>query len=72
MPLRIEIGPRDVENKTVVFSRRDGVDGKFNINFDDVSTKVSETLDNIHNNLLESSKIFVKKIQYMLIHMKTL
>ena len=42
VPLRIEIGPRDVENKTVVFSRRDGV----------------ETLDNIHNNLLESSKNF--------------
>ena len=58
VPLRIEIGPRDVENKTVVFSRRDGVDGKFNVNFDDVGTKVSETLDNIHNNLLESSKNF--------------
>ena len=61
VPLRIEIGPRDVENKTVVFSRRDGVDGKFNINFDDVGTKVSETLDNIHNNLLESSKNFRKE-----------
>jgi len=61
LPLRIEIGPRDVENKTVVFSRRDGVDGKFNSNFDDVSSKVSETLDNIHNNLLESSKKFRKE-----------
>ena len=61
VPLRIEIGPRDVENKTVVFSRRDGVDGKFNINFDDVDTKVSETLDNIHKNLLESSKNFRKE-----------
>ena len=61
VPLRIEIGPRDVENKSVVFSRRDGVDGKFKINFDDVNTKVSETLDNIHNNLLESSRNFRKE-----------
>jgi len=61
VPLRIEIGPRDVENKSVVFSRRDGIDGKFNINFDDISSKVSETLDNIQNNLLESSKNFRKE-----------
>ena len=60
-PLRIEIGPRDVENKSVVFSRRDGVDGKFNINFDDINAKVSETLDDIHNNLLESSRNFRKE-----------
>ena len=61
VPLRIEIGPRDVENKSVVFSRRDGVQGKFNINLDDVYAKVSETLDDIHNNLLESSRNFRKE-----------
>jgi len=61
VPLRIEIGPRDVENKSVVFSRRDGVDGKFNINFDDIKAKVSQTLENIHNNLLESSRNFRKE-----------
>tara|TARA_B100001121_G_scaffold116057_1_gene102147 strand:- start:8 stop:1438 length:1431 start_codon:yes stop_codon:yes gene_type:complete len=61
VPLRIEIGPRDIENKSVVFSRRDGVDGKFNINFDEVNIKVSETLDDIHNNLLESSRNFRKE-----------
>ena len=60
VPLRIEIGPRDVENKSVVFSRRDGVDGKFNISLDDVNAKVSESLDDIHNNLLESSRKFRK------------
>ena len=58
VPLRIEIGPRDVENKSVVFSRRDGVDGKFDINFDDINTKVTETLDDVHKNLLNLSRNF--------------
>ena len=52
------IGPRDVENKSVVFSRRDGVDGKFDINFDDINTKVTETLDDVHKNLLNLSRNF--------------
>ena len=58
VPLRIEIGPRDVENDSVVFSRRDGVEGKFNVSISDIKTKVSDNLEDIHNNLLESSKSF--------------
>ena len=57
-PLRIEIGPRDIENNTVVFSRRDGVQGKFNVPISDITTTVSENLDDIHNKLLEASRIF--------------
>ena len=58
VPLRIEIGPRDVENDSVVFSRRDGVEGKFNVSISDIKTKVSDNLEDIQNNLLESSKSF--------------
>ena len=58
VPLRIEIGPRDIENNTVVFSRRDGVQGKFNVPISDITTTVSENLDDIHNKLLEASRIF--------------
>ena len=58
VPLRIEIGPRDIENDSVVFSRRDGVEGKFNVSISDIKTKVSDNLEDIHNNLLESSKSF--------------
>ena len=57
-PLRIEIGPRDIENNTVVFSRRDGVQGKFNVPISEITTTVSENLDDIHNKLLEASRIF--------------
>ena len=58
VPLRIEIGPRDIENNTVVFSRRDGVEDKFNVPISDITTSVSENLNDIHNKLLESSRIF--------------
>ena len=58
VPLRIEIGPRDVENNSVVFSRRDGVEGKFNISIPDINAKVVESLEDIHNKLLDSSKTF--------------
>ena len=58
VPLRIEIGPRDIENNTVVFSRRDGVQGKFNVPISDITTTVTENLDDIHNKLLEASRIF--------------
>ena len=58
VPLRIEIGPRDVENNSVVFSRRDGIEGKFNVSIPDINKKVLESLDDIHNKLLDSSKTF--------------
>ena len=61
VPLRIEIGPKDIENNSVVFSRRDGVNGKSSISIDDVSQKLKENLDNIQSNLLETSKNFRKE-----------
>ena len=61
VPLRIEIGPKDIENNSVVFSRRDGVNGKSSISIDDVSQKIKENLDDIQSNLLETSKNFRKE-----------
>ena len=61
VPLRIEIGPKDIENNSVVFSRRDGVNGKSSISIEDVSQKLKENLDDIQSNLLETSKNFRKE-----------
>ena len=61
VPLRIELGPKDIENNSVVFSRRDGVNGKSSISIDDVSQKLKENLDDIQSNLLETSKNFRKE-----------
>jgi len=60
VPLRIEIGPKDIENNSVVFSRRDGVDGKNSISINEVSEKLKDNLDDIQSNLLETSKNFRK------------
>ncbi len=56
VPLRIEIGPKDIENGTVVFSRRDGVDGKFSVPISDISKKIHSVLDDIQISMLDSSK----------------
>ncbi|MBR9876880.1 proline--tRNA ligase [bacterium] len=60
VPLRIEIGPKDIEKNSVVFSRRDGVDGKNSISISEVSEKLKDNLDDIQSNLLETSKNFRK------------
>ena len=60
VPLRIEIGPKDIEKNSVVFSRRDGVDGKNSISINEVSQKLKDNLDEIQSNLLETSKNFRK------------
>ena len=56
VPLRIEIGPKDIENGSVVFSRRDGVDGKFSVPISDISKKIDSVLDDIQISMLDSSK----------------
>jgi len=55
MPIRIELGPRDIENGQVVISRRD-VEGKENVKFEDLNVRVEEILDEMHNNLLETAR----------------
>ena len=60
VPLRIEIGPKDIEKNSVVFSRRDGVDGKNSISINEVSQKLKDNLDDIQSNLLETSNNFRK------------
>ena len=60
VPLRIEIGPKDIEKNSVVFSRRDGVDGKNSVSINEVSQKLKDNLDGIQSNLLETSKNFRK------------
>ena len=56
VPLRIEIGPKDIENGSVVFSRRDGTDDKFSVPISDISKKIDSVLEDIQINMLDSSK----------------
>lgn len=52
IPLRIEIGPRDVQNKQVTLVRRDTRE-KIPVSIDDLNTKVREVLDQIQKDLFE-------------------
>ena len=58
VPLRIEVGPKDIANSSVVFSRRDGIGGKMNIAFSNIQEEVKNILENIHEVMFENSKTF--------------
>ena len=51
MPLRIEVGPKDYENKSAVAVRRD-TGAKTSLPIDSLVQRVPELLDNIHGDML--------------------
>jgi prolyl-tRNA synthetase len=57
IPLRIEVGPRDVANGTVMVARRDrGPREKETVAFADLSRRVGELLTEIQNSLFERAR----------------
>ena len=60
IPLRIELGPRDLENEQVILVRRDTLE-KSTIKIKKIKESVEKTLENIHDNLLKKAKDFLKK-----------
>jgi prolyl-tRNA synthetase len=59
VPIRMEIGPRDIENDQVVLARRDTGE-KSMVQANDIADKVSQMLNDIQNNLLTEAKDFMK------------
>ena len=53
-PIRIEIGPRDIENNQVVIVRRDTLE-KETVSMDDLETRVPELLEEIQQNLFDQA-----------------
>lgn len=60
VPLRIEIGPRDVELKQVVLARRDTFE-KANVKEEELVDTVNKMLIEIQNNLLNKAKKFLEE-----------
>jgi len=58
VPLRIELGPRDVKNNSCVFKYRagEGSDKKKNIDLSDAASKASEGLEAMQQSLLEQAQ----------------
>jgi len=57
VPLRLEIGPRDIKNRQVVAARRDTRE-KVSIKLDEIGVKSRELLDSIQKQMLETARRF--------------
>ena len=55
VPIRLEIGPRDIANKSVVLSRRDTGE-KVTVEIAKLSDEIRKLLDNIQKNLFDKAK----------------
>lgn len=55
IPVRIEIGPRDIENNEAVLVRRD-TNEKITVSLDEIAAKTGELLDTIQREMLERAK----------------
>ena len=59
VPIRVEVGPRDIEKDAVFYGRRDqSVKDKVSCLREAFITSISETLSEIQNNLLRKAKVF--------------
>jgi len=60
VPLRIEVGPKDIEKNSVALARRDmpGRAGKSFVPQENLAQRAAEILADIHTNLLERARIF--------------
>ena len=53
VPVRLEIGPKDIEKGEVVLVRRDTFEKK-SVKMEDVETELAKMMDEIHNNMFET------------------
>ena len=55
IPVRVEIGPRDIENNEAVLVRRDTHE-KTTVSLDEIEAKVGELLDTVQRDMLERAR----------------
>lgn len=58
VPVRIEIGPRDIENGVATVARRDKTEEKFTIRLDDIATELPKLLADIQANMYDKALAF--------------
>ena len=66
VPLRVELGPKDVQKGQVVLARRDrpGREGKQAVPMDGLQEAVRQTLDSIQHSLFQRAKAFMEQNTY--------
>ena len=55
IPVRLEVGPKDIENNQVVLVRRDTRE-KLVVSMDELEAKITELLEDIQNSMLENAR----------------
>lgn len=68
VPVRLEIGPKDIEKNQVVLVRRDTRE-KYFVPMDEIETKLIGLLDEIHNALFEKAKAIREQKTYVAVNM---
>ena len=68
VPIRIEIGPRDIENNKVILSRRDIDNSKEEVSIEKLKSTIDQLIINIQNNMFDISK---KHMEENTIHVDT-
>ena len=58
VPVRIEVGPRDLENGVVTVARRDNLAEKTQIKLDELANAIPALLADIQKNMLEKARAF--------------
>ena len=56
VPIRIEIGPRDIENNKVILSRRDIDNSKEEVSIEKLKSTIDQLIIDIQNNMFDISK----------------
>lgn len=69
IPVRIELGPKDIEANQVVIVRRDTRE-KIVVSFDDVESKLKEVLDTMQNDMLERARVHRDEHTYSAVTME--
>ena len=60
IPVRVEIGPKDIEKNQCVVVRRDTREKIF-VSLDELNDKLAEILDTMHEDMLSRAKVFLKE-----------
>jgi len=60
VPVRIEMGPRDIENNVVILARRDNGE-KITVSMDSLEEELAKLLDEIHENLYAKAKAMLEE-----------
>ena len=63
VPVRLEIGPRDIENNCCVLVRRDNYE-KITVSLNDIEEKIQDTLTNVQNGLYEKALLRRSNMTY--------